>query len=60
MNELKNFFKDIYKLGFMYDFGKELSKKSMGLMNEIINSDEELKNIPSTSNDYFKIEKNGK
>jgi len=60
IKQLKNFFKDIYKLGFIYDFKKELSENSRALMNEIVYSDEELKNLPYISNDYFKIEKNGK
>lgn len=44
----------------MYDFKKDLSEKSRQLMSEIVNSDEELKSIPSISYDYFKIEKVGK
>jgi hypothetical protein len=53
IESLKNMIKEIYKLGFIYNFSNELSEESKGELKKMIENDSEFKNFINLDDNFF-------
>ena len=52
---MKKLLKELYQFGFMYDFQKDLLKESKNELDKLIDSDNDLKQLPKIYDEYFTV-----